>query len=101
MGKGVDHLLSAAYSSAITRTDTFLRRFSDAILSFIVEFNVILAWHGLWTIMDLWAEDYEFSHNYTAWISLGIGTFVNAVVFFVQFPYSTFTDDIFKKRSEK
>ena len=51
--------------------------------------------------MDLWAEDYEFSHNYTARISLGIGTFVNTVVFFVQFPYSTFTDDIFKKQSEK
>ena len=51
--------------------------------------------------MDLWSEDYEFSHDYTARISLGIGTFVNVVIFLVQFPYSTFTDDIFTKQSGK
>ena len=37
----------------------------------------------------------------TAWISFGIGTFVNIALFFTQFAYSTYTDDIFEITDEK
>ena len=37
----------------------------------------------------------------TAWISFGIGTFANIALFFAQFPYSTYTDDIFTNTDEK
>merc|ERR1712051_406464 len=78
------------------RSDTILRRSLDAFLSFFVEFNVILAWHGLWTISDIWQAEQKHSNEYTAWISFGIGTFVNIALFFTQFAYSTYTDDIFE-----
>ena len=77
------------------RTDTYLWRLFDAILSFLVEFFVILAWHGLWTIQDLWQHDQNHSNEFTAWMSFGIGTAVNIMIFLTQFPYSILTDDTF------
>ena len=47
------------------RSDTILRRSLDAFLSFFVEFNVILAWHGLWTILDIWQAEQKHSNEYT------------------------------------
>jgi hypothetical protein len=37
----------------------------DAFLSFLVELNVILAWHGLWTILDNWKAEQNHSHEFT------------------------------------
>ena len=89
------------FYSTFQRSDTLLRRSYDALLSFLVELNVVLSWHGLWSILDIWAEKQKHSHEKTAWISFGIGTFVNMAIFFTQFPYSTYADDIFTKSDTK
>ena len=39
--------------------------------------------------------------EFVAWISFGIGTFVNIALFFTQFAYSTYTDDIFTTNSDE
>ena len=52
-------------STIFQRSDTFLRRLLDAFLSFFVELNVILAWHGLWTILDIWKAEENHSHEFT------------------------------------
>ena len=57
--------------------------------------HCILAWHGLWTFQDLWQHDQNHSNEFTAWMSFGIGTAVNIMIFLTQFPYSILTDDTF------
>ena len=69
-------------------------------MTIFIKFNVIFAWHGLWTIMDIWTEEQNISNDSTALISLGIGTFANLVIFLIQFPYAVFTDDLFRNQME-
>ena len=50
--------------------------------------------------MDIWTEEQNISSEFTASISLGIGTFANLVIFLIQFPYTVFTDDLFTNQME-
>ena len=66
-----------------------VKRLIDVILSRLVEFSVILCWHGLWTSMDIVMEDAEMmnlTHAESAWGSLVIGWPLGLFLFFIQFP---------------
>ena len=51
--------------------------------------------------MDIWTEEQKISNEFTALISLGIGSLANIVIFFVQFPYSMLTDALYSNQMEE
>ena len=68
-------------------------------MTFLIEFLVILAWHGMWSIEDLWADELGHTHRKTAWLSFLAGTATNIVIFAVQFPTAKFIDEKGSKNS--
>ena len=72
--------------------DTALRKAGDMFLSAVIETFVVLAWHGLWTLEDLYVHDIGMSNEVSAWISVGIGVALSVIVFVLQFPIARYFD---------
>ena len=57
------------------------------ILSRMLEFAVILHWHGVWSTMDIVMEDMmEMTRVQSSWLSLVIGWSMAILLFIFQFP---------------
>lgn len=99
VGIVMDDISNCCSASTFLQTqvsDPIWRRCYDAFLTFMAECFVIFAWHGLWTIEDLLSDEYGFSHEKTAWISLICGIATNLAIFLLQFPFSRFMDFVEK-----
>jgi hypothetical protein len=42
-------------------------------LTLLAEIFVILTWHGMWSLEDIWSDSHGFSNESTAWMSLVLG----------------------------
>ena len=96
VGMVIDDVANCCSASTFLQTkikDGKIQRGFDAFFTFMIELFVILAWHGLWSIQDLTSDLYGFSHEKTAWISYGIGTLTNVVIFCLQFPIANYVDN--------
>ena len=77
-------------------SDTFVRRISDTFLTVFLEFFVILAWHGLWSLTDILTMDeykmtlLNLSFANSAKLSLLMGIIINVFVYVLQFAYSLY-----------
>ena len=71
-------------------TDPFFKRILDTSGSVFLEFFVILIWHGLWSLLDGYSEEYgvEMYSATSAYFSLWVGILSNVFVFTLQFGYS-------------
>ena len=41
----------------------------DVVLSLLVEAHVVLFWHGVWSLEDLYSDQYGLTNEETAWLS--------------------------------
>lgn len=68
--------------------DGYCQRILDVICSIILEFFIIMSWHGLWTWEDraIFAYDFDNPESKSAWITLLVGTVISLFMIFAQFP---------------
>ncbi len=68
-----------------TDEDPMSKRLLDMASTVGIEALVILIWHGVWTLTDMFTEYYEMSHELSAWFSTAIGFVVGFLLFITQF----------------
>ena len=88
------------------KSDTFAKRISDTFVSVFLEFFVVLTWHGLWSLIDLFTMA-EYKLNYldlsfanSAKLSLIIGIVSNVFVYVLQFAYSDYINNLPQKSNK-
>ena len=78
------------------------KRLLDVGISLFLEFFVILTWHGLWVLLDVhFKYNLGHSHEYTAWMSIIVGSIISLFIFIFQFPFSKFIQDHQEKINTK
>ena len=70
------------------KSDTLAKRLLDTLASVFLEFFVILIWHGLWSLLDGYTDEYNITFATSAKLSLLVGILSNVLVFILQFAYS-------------
>ena len=88
------------------KSDKFARRISDTFMTVFLEFFVILIWHGLWSLIDLFTMA-EYKLHYldmtfanSAKLSLVVGIVSNVFVYVLQFAYSQYINNQSQKSSK-
>ena len=52
------------------RDSHFCLKLADVLVTVFLEMFVILAWHGMWTLEDIFTEQMNWSNEVSAWISI-------------------------------
>jgi len=81
-----EHILASTYFQA-NKDDTFLRRLCDSVVSRLLEICVVLTWHGIWTLLDIFTyEKIEWTFYETTLLSFLLGITGTLSIALIQLP---------------